>query len=208
MQATQHELAHPPLRAGQTLGLQLQRAGARSVRRAQDDAVAQVVKDHGLVGAIDHVTGIGHAALFGCHLFGHEGHAQAQGLIDRAHELAVALHQVVVDGDDMRGPAGQGAGAGGQGGREGLAFAGLHFGHHALHHDPATHQLHIEVALAQGEFGRAPHQGKSLGHVGIGGAFSAQGHGHLTRALTQGGRRDLAHGLFGGCHLGGKAQGA
>ena len=49
--------------------------------------------------------------------------------------------------------AGKGVEIGGQGGDQGLAFAGLHFRDHAAVENDAAHELDVEMALAQGALG-------------------------------------------------------
>ena len=73
-------------------------------------------------------AGIGGPALLVGHAVDDQAHRQAQKAVDLAHPLAVALGQVVVDGDDVHALAGQGVEVGGQGGHQGFAFTGLHFG--------------------------------------------------------------------------------
>ena len=74
----------------------------------------------------------------------------------------VTLGQVVVDGDDMDALARQSVEVGGQGGHQGLAFAGLHLGDPALMQHDAAHQLHPVGAHAQHPVCGLPHGGKSL----------------------------------------------
>ena len=80
-----------------------------------------------------------------------------------AHPLAVALGQVIVDGDDVDALAGEGVEVGGQGGHQGLALAGLHLGDAALVQHDAAHQLHRVGPQAQHPVGGLPHGGKGLG---------------------------------------------
>jgi hypothetical protein len=59
-----------------------------------------------------------------------------------------------------------------QGRDEGLALTGLHLGDIALVQGRPAHELHVEVPLAQGAFGRLPHRRERLGQEVIeGGAI-------------------------------------
>ena len=53
---------------------------------------------------------------------------------------------------------------GGQGGDQGLAFTGLHFGDVAPVQGSTAHELHVEVTLAKGALGDLAHGGECLGH--------------------------------------------
>ena len=81
-------------------------------------------------------------------------HCQAEGVIDLAHPLHVALGEIVVDGDDMNTAAGDGVQRDGKGGGLGFAFARSHFGDLALMQNDTAHQLNVVVALAEGTAGR------------------------------------------------------
>ena len=71
---------------------------------------------------------------------------QAEGPVDAAHPLRVALGQVIVDGDDVDALAVERVQVAGQRGDQRLAFAGLHFGDLALVQHHAADQLHVEMA--------------------------------------------------------------
>jgi hypothetical protein len=45
-----------------------------------------------------------------------------------------------------------------------VAFTGLHFRQHAVHHQPAAVKLHIEMALAEHPAGRLSNHRESLDH--------------------------------------------
>ena len=83
--------------------------------------------------------------------------------MDLAHPLAVALGEVVVDGDDVHALAGEGVEVGGQHGDEGLALAGLHLGDAALVEHDAADELHAEGLHAQHAPCRLAHDGEGLG---------------------------------------------
>ena len=88
---------------------------------------------------------------------------EAEELVDLAHPLGVALGEVVVDGDDVDAVAGERVEIAGEGGDEGLAFAGLHFGDLALVQDHAADQLHVEVAHLDGAPAGFADDGEGLG---------------------------------------------
>ena len=90
-------------------------------------------------------------------------HGEAHKAVDLAHPLAVALGQVVVDGDDVDPPAGEGVEVGGEGGHQGLALAGLHLGDAALVENDAADELHPVGLHAQHPPGGLPAGGKGLG---------------------------------------------
>ncbi len=73
---------------------------------------------------------------------------EAEEAVDLAHPLGVALGEIVVDGDDVDAVAGERVEVAGEGGDEGLAFAGLHLGDLALVEDHAADHLDVEVAHA------------------------------------------------------------
>ena len=83
---------------------------------------------------------------------------QAEKAIDLAHPLGVAAREVVVDRDDVHAVAGQRVEIDRQGRDQGLAFAGLHLGDHAAMQHDAAHQLHVEMALAEGALRRLAHR--------------------------------------------------
>ena len=82
--------------------------------------------------------------------------------MDLAHPLGVPAGQVVVDGHHVDALAGEGVEVDRQGRHQGLALAGLHLGDPAEVQGGAAHQLHVEVALADGPPGRLPDGGEGL----------------------------------------------
>ena len=150
--------------------------------------VAQVVEAEFVVGAVGDVGGIGGAALVVVEVVDDDADGEAEELVDLAHPLGVALGQVVVDGDDVDAVAGERVEIAGEGGDEGFAFAGLHFGDFALVQDHAADELHVEVAHLDGApagladdgegFGQDLVEGGALGgldFVGVGDAFKLGG---------------------------------
>ena len=93
----------------------------------------------------------------------HQADGQPQKAVYLAHPFAVAAGQVVVDGDDVDALAGQRVQIGGQGGHQGLAFAGLHLGDAALVQDDAADELHPVGPHAQHAPGGLPGGGEGLG---------------------------------------------
>ncbi len=125
--------------------------------------VAQVVKAQFVVGGIGDVAAVG-GAFFGLWLVGvDDAGGQAKRRIDLAHPFRVALGQVVVDGDDMHALARQRVQVGGEGGDQGLALTGLHFGDIALMQEDPAHKLHVEGAQAKGAARRLAAVGEGFG---------------------------------------------
>ena len=81
----------------------------------------------------------------------------------QAHELGLVLGEEVVDGDDVDALAGQGVEVAREGRDEGLALTGLHLCDVAHVQGRATHDLHVEVPLAEGPLARLPDGGEGLG---------------------------------------------
>ena len=67
------------------------------------------------------------------------------------HPFGVALGVVVGGGDDVDAFAGEGVEVDGEGGDEGFAFSGCHFGDHAVVDSHAANELHVEVNHFPGE---------------------------------------------------------
>ncbi len=86
--------------------------------------------------------------------------AEAEKAVDLAHPLGVAPGQVVVHRDHVHAASGEGVEIDGQGGDQGFAFAGLHFGDAAVMQHHAAHELNIEMALAEGALGSFAHGGE------------------------------------------------
>ena len=111
--------------------------------------VAQIVEAKLVVGAVGDIGGVGGAAGVAVHALYDQADGQTQPAVQFAHPLAVALGQIVVDGDHMHAFAGQGIQVGRQGGHEGLAFTGLHLGNVAAVQGDAADDLHGKVLHAQ-----------------------------------------------------------
>ena len=124
--------------------------------------VPQVIKAHLIVGAVGDVGGVGSLALLLGQVVDNEAHGQAHEAVDLAHPLAVALGQIVVDGDDMNAIAGEGVEVGRQSGHQGLAFTGFHLGDASLMQDNAADELHPVGPQAQHPVRRLPDGGKGL----------------------------------------------
>ena len=89
--------------------------------------------------------------------------AEAEGVVDGAHPLRVALGQVVVDGDEVGAVAFEGVQVERQGGDQRLALAGLHLGDLALVEDDAADELDVEVAHADAAARGLADDGEGLG---------------------------------------------
>ena len=125
--------------------------------------VPQVVEAELVVGAVGDIRLIGGLLGRTHDPVDDQAHGQAHEAVHLAHPLAVALCQVVVDGDDVDALSGQGVEVSGQGGYQGLAFTGLHFGDTALVKDDAADELDPVGAHAQHPPGRLPAGSKGLG---------------------------------------------
>ena len=125
--------------------------------------VAQVVEAVLIVGAVGDIGVVGTAAGIAIDALHDQADIQAQPAVELAHPLAVALGQVIVDGDDVHALAGQGVQVGGQGGHQGLAFTGLHLGNGAAVQGNAAHDLHREVLHAQHTPGSFAADSKGIG---------------------------------------------
>ena len=129
----------------------------------ESHVVPQVIEPHLVVGTVGNIGGVSLLPLGLVQTVDNQAHGQAQEAIDLAHPLAVALGQVVVDGDDVDALSGQGVEVSGQGCHQGLAFTGLHLGDTALMEDHAAHQLHPVGPHSQHPDGRLPRSGKGFG---------------------------------------------
>ena len=133
------------------------------VLEGERHVVAQVVEAELVVGAVDDVRLVGGALLRRILPGLNHPHLKAEGLVDGPHPGGVAAGQVVVDRDDVHAAAAEGVQVGGQGGDQGLAFAGAHLGDAALVQGDAADELHVEVAHVLGAPGGLAHRGERFG---------------------------------------------
>ena len=145
--------------------------------------VAEVIEAELGVGAVGDVAGVLRATDGGGLVVEDAADREAEELIDRAHPLAVAGGEVVIDGDDVNAAPGEGVEKGRERGDEGLAFAGGHFRNHPLVQRHAADELHVEghhlpaqrmpahgdVRAAHAAAG-VLHHGEGLGQDGLHGA--------------------------------------
>ena len=133
------------------------------VVQAPGHVVTQVVEAELGVGAVGDVAVVGVLLVLPLgHLRGHPAHREPEEPVDLAHPLGVARGQVVVDRDHVHALGLEGVEVDGQGGDQGLAFAGLHLGDPAEVQGGPAHELHVVVTLADGALGRLAHDGKGL----------------------------------------------
>ena len=123
--------------------MQKPRAGAA---RAERKPVAQVVEHQLLVGAVGDVTRVGALPFLRELPVLDQPDGEAERIVDGRELLGVAACEIVVDRDDMDGAAHERGGDRRQQRRQGLAFAGFHFGERAAHHGGAAEQLNVEMA--------------------------------------------------------------
>ncbi len=149
--------------------------------------VAQVVEAELVVGAVGDVGAVGGAALLVGEVVHDDADGEAEEAVDLAHPFGVALGEIVVDGDDVDAVAGERVEVAGEGGDEGLAFAGLHLGDLAGVEDHAADELHVEVAHADGAHAGLADDGEGLGKDGVERGFLG-GRGCARRRLHPWGR--------------------
>ncbi len=125
--------------------------------------VAQVVEAELVVRAVGDVGVVLLAALRRRHVRQDAADLQAEELVHPAHQLGVALGEVVVHRDQVDALAGQRVQVRGQRADEGLALTGLHLGDVAEVQRRATHDLDVVVALAEDALG-----GLADGREGLG----------------------------------------
>jgi hypothetical protein len=189
VEATQAQLAHPGFGRGERVEAQAQVAGFL----AEHHAIAQVVEGEFLVGAVGDVAVIGALALGQLHALDDGADGKPHRLVERHDQLGVALGEVVVDGHDVHGRAGECHGRGGESGGEGLALARRHLGDHAGKNRVGADELDIVMALAaKRTAGNLAQVGEAVGDGGlvleVGAADLDSG---LARCCDQ-----LAHGHF------------
>src|ERR1019366_6315481 len=108
--------------------------------------VAEVIEAELVVGAVGDVGVVGVLALLVVEVVDDDTDLEAEELVEAAHPFGVAAGEVVVDGDDVNAFASERVQVARQGGDEGLALTGFHFGDFALVEDHAANQLNVEMA--------------------------------------------------------------
>ena len=126
--------------------------------------VAQVIEAEFVVGAVGDVGVVLLATLRRLLVGDDAAGAHAEEAVDTAHQLGLVAGQIVVDGDDVDALTVECVQVGRQRGHKGLAFTGLHFGDVAPVQSGAAHELHVEVAQAQGSLGSFTHGGEGFRH--------------------------------------------
>ena len=130
--------------------------------RVPGHVVAQVVEAELVVGAVGDVLGVLGPPLLGRHRAEDAAGLHAEGAVHAAHQLGLVLGEEVVDGDDVHALARQGVEVGRERRDEGLALTGLHLGDVAEVQGGPTHDLHVEVSLAEGALARLADGGERL----------------------------------------------
>ena len=108
--------------------------------------VPQVVEAQLVVGPVGDIGGVRLPTGVVVQIVDDQPHAQPHIAVDLAHPFAVAAGEVIVDRDDVDPFPGQGVEIGGQGGHQGLAFTGFHFGDPPLVQDDTAEDLDREGA--------------------------------------------------------------
>ena len=119
--------------------------------------VAQVVEAELGVGSVGDVAGVLRTADIWRLIVLEASDGEAEPFVEMPHPLGVASGEVVVDGDQLGVASGQCVQVHREGGHQGLAFAGRHFGDLPLVEDNAAHDLdveghHIPLQLVAGDF--------------------------------------------------------
>ena len=167
---------------------------------------AQVVEAEFVVGAVGDVAAVRRLFVFLRHAGDDDAGGHAEEAVEFAQFFAVAAGEVVVDGDDVHAFAGQGVQVDGQGGDQGFAFTGAHFGDFALvQHDAANH-LYVVVAQAKDALAGFAHDGEGFGQelvegFAFGEAFAEFGGFRLKGVVIEGldlrfERVDFSDGFF------------
>ena len=128
-----------------------------------DHVVAQVVEAEFVVGAVGDVGLVGRAAVFGRHVVVDHARGQTQLFEYRAHPVAVAPGEIIVDRDYMHALAVESVQIGSQRRHVSLALAGLHLGHRAAVKNDPAHDLNVELAVADGPDGGFARRSERLG---------------------------------------------
>ncbi len=124
--------------------------------------VSQIVETELVVGSIGDIQVIGGLAFVIVQTMKDAADRQPEEMIDRSHPFGVPPGQIVVDRNDMNAFAGQGVQIGRQGGGQGLAFTGLHFGDFSLMQHHTADELRIEMAHLQCPHRCLPHRCKGF----------------------------------------------
>ena len=133
------------------------------IRQPELHVVPKIIEAEFVVCPVGDVGAIGGLAIRVGHVVLDRPDRQAEKAVDRAHPFRVPLGQVIIDGDDVDAPSGQGVEVGGEGGDERFSFARLHLGDLALVEDDAADQLDIEVPHPGRPSGSLPDDGESFG---------------------------------------------
>ena len=126
--------------------------------------VAQVVEAELVVGGVGDVAVVRRPPLLGRHVGQDHAGRQAEEVVHAAHPLRVVLREVVVDRDDVDATPGERVQVRREGGHQGLALTGLHLGDVAEVQRRSTHQLDVEVPLAEHPLGRLADGRERLRH--------------------------------------------
>ena len=124
--------------------------------------VAKIVEAELVVGAVGHVGGVFHLALRVVQLMHDAADGEAEKFVDGAHPGGVALGEVVVHRHHVHAAAGERVEIDGERCDQRLAFAGLHLGNAGVIEHHAAHELHVEMALADGALGGLADSGEGF----------------------------------------------
>jgi hypothetical protein len=129
----------------------------------RDHVVAEVVEAELVVRPVGHIGRVRGAPFLRSHLRLDQTGVETEEAVDLAHPLGVTFGEVVVDRDDVHSLAPQSIEVDGKRCGKRLSFTGPHLGDPASVERRPTHQLHVEVALADRTIGCLTGRGEGLG---------------------------------------------
>ena len=124
--------------------------------------VAQIIEAELVVRAVGDVAGIGGPALVIVEPMHDDTNAEPEEFVDLPHPFGVAAGEIIVHRHDMHALAGERVEVDGERGDERLALARAHLRDAAFVQHHAAHELHVEMALAQGALRRFAHGRESF----------------------------------------------
>jgi len=168
--------------------------------------VAQVVEAELVVGAVGDVRGVLDPALVGTLAVEDAARGETHEPVHAAHQLRLVGGEVVVHRDHVDALALQRVQVGREGGDERLALTGLHLGDVAEVQGGPTHELDVEVALAEGAAGGLTHRGEGLRQQPVEGLPVGQARAERVRLRTDLGVRQRGEARLEGIDLIGEAR--
>ena len=178
-------------------------AALHELVRRPGHVVAQVVEAELVVRAVRDVLVVLVSALRRRHRRQDAARLEPERAVHAAHELGLVLGEVVVDGDDVDALAFDRVEVARQCRDERLALTGAHLGDVAHVQRGTTHDLHVEVTLADRALARLAHGGERLGQDLIKALPVRESLAEPVGLLAQFGVGELFEILFDDVHLSG-----